>query len=168
MSQLTPVMMRTAAWLLALGIIIADQATKFFIRTELVPGWEDKINVLPVFNLVHYWNKGVAFSMFSSGPLSGPWLMIGISLVVTLVVVAWLMSAWRLRPALAYGAIIGGALGNIIDRLIFGQVFDFLEFHWGMSYFPAFNLADTAIFLGVACLFLDMFLERPALPKDEE
>lgn len=168
MNLMSPIAIRSAAWMLAITVIALDQASKLFMRMSMVPSWEDKITVLPVFNLVHYWNKGIAFSLFSSGPLSGPGVLIAISLIITLVVIAWLMNAWRLRPALAYGLIIGGALSNVMDRFMHGAVFDFVQLHWGDHYWPAFNLADSAIVLGVGCLFIDMMLERPALPKEEE
>jgi len=168
MKLTTPMAIRSIAWMLAALVMVADQASKFIMRTEIVPDWQNKIFVTPFFNLVHYWNKGMAFSLFSSGPLSSHWILIGISLVITLIVIGWLMNVWRMRPAVAYGMIIGGALSNVLDRLMFEKVFDFLEFHWAENYWPAFNLADTAIVVGVAILFLDMLLERPALPKEEE
>lgn len=162
---------RRQAWFLAALIIVVDQAVKWFVRTAVVPSELIKVTVLPIFNLVNYHNPGVGFGMMANGLLGNKQALIFMTLIITLVVAWWLLNAWRLRPALAYGAIIGGGISNAIDRIMSGSVFDFLEFHFGERYFPAFNLADCAVVLGVAVLLWDTFTNKqtltPPSPDDD-
>ena len=153
-------------WLaLAAAIVLADQASKGQIRAQLgVPG-----QVLPLtgfFNLVLAYNRGAAFSMLNdAGGWQGP-LFQAIALLASGVIVWILAGHWRQRLlATALALILGGALGNLTDRLRFGHVIDFLDFHWTWldaifpgGHFPAFNLADSAITCGAALLILDELL----------
>ena len=139
---------------IAAVLIVADQITKWIILERvMVPP-----RIIPVtdfFNLVLVWNRGVSFGLFSDGDPSQRWILIGVALAVTTALTVWLWRADRWSVALALGLVIGGALGNVIDRLRFGAVADFLDFHVAGFHWPAFNLADSAITVGVALLVFD-------------
>ncbi len=142
-------------WLgIAALVIVLDQVTKLWITSHFVFG--EKLPVLGVFDLVLAHNTGAAFSFLHDAGGFQRWLFSGIAIVAS----AWIV--WLLRShatqmlfALALSLILGGALGNLIDRVAYGYVVDFLAFHWGEHYFPAFNVADSAITIGAALLILD-------------
>jgi signal peptidase II len=116
------------------------------------------VKVLPFFDLTLLYNTGAAFSFLSDQSGWQRWFFIALAVTVSLVMLVWLYRLKReeLWQAVALGFIIGGALGNMIDRVWRdGKVVDFLHFHYAEHYFPAFNLADSAIFIGVAFMLLD-------------
>lgn len=140
----------------AAAVVLADQIIKWWAVGVL--GDEPYgIEILSFFNLVLVWNKGISFGIFGGGSLP-PWLLAAIALAVTLALVIWLRKAETRLLALAIGLVIGGALGNVIDRFRFGAVADFLDFHWGAYHWPAFNLADAAISVGAVILLMDALL----------
>jgi signal peptidase II len=149
---------------LAAAVLLADQLSKWFIRAVVM----DPPRTIPVtgfFELVLAWNRGVSFSLFSSDWAAAPYLLAGFSVAVAIGLGFWLRQAASRWVAAGLGLIIGGALGNALDRLTFGAVVDFLHFHWDMHYFPAFNLADSAISVGVALLLLDGLFGKLWQPK---
>jgi signal peptidase II len=131
------------------------------------------IYVTPFFNLVSAWNKGVGFSLMTMTGDSGPYLLSGLAIVISIGLFIWLLRSRRALPVVGLGLAIGGALGNVIDRLTHGAVFDFLQFHWAGYYFPSFNLADSALSVGVALLVIDGLFEgqgrskNPATPEGQ-
>lgn len=141
---------------LAAGVVLVDQIVKWRVIGAF--GADPYgVEVLPFFNLVLVWNRGISFGMFGGGTVP-PWLLAVVALGVTLALVIWL---WRVETrllAVAIGLVIGGALGNVIDRLVYGAVADFLDVHWGDHHWPAFNLADAAISVGVVILLIDALL----------
>ena len=137
-------------------IVIADQAIKWW-AIGVLGEQPQGIEVLPFFNLVLVWNRGISFGIFGGGALP-PWLLGAVALAVTLALVIWLRRVETRLLAATIGLVIGGALGNVIDRFRFGAVADFLDFHWGGYHWPAFNLADAAISIGVVILLLDALL----------
>ena len=147
-------------WLaLSALVIVLDQLSKAWITRHFAFGESD--TVLSVFNLVLAHNTGAAFSFLNDAGGVQRWLFSIIAIAAS----AWII--WLLRRhsarvlfALALSMILGGALGNLIDRLQFGYVVDFLSFHWNDYYFPAFNLADSAITCGAFLLILDSFKEK--------
>lgn len=144
--------------LFIVGAFALDQVTKALAMASaaaLTVG----IDVLPFFNLVLTRNTGVTFGMFAGQPL-GQWPVILFTGAVVAVLSVWLSRASDARQAAPLGAIIGGALGNILDRFRFGGVTDFLDFHLFGYHWPAFNLADTAIVFGVATLILTEAAEK--------
>lgn len=149
--------------LLALVVIIIDQITKNLIVTFMYEGQKD---ILPFFNLVHVWNRGISFGLFNHEH-SGAWLLVALSLVITVFFFVWLRKVDHKPVALAIGAVIGGALGNVIDRIRFHAVVDFLDFHIGDWHYPAFNVADSAIVLGIAFIVLDSLFFEPKRHKTE-
>jgi signal peptidase II len=150
-----PVRHGIGRWLaLALAVIVIDQASKALILARFVEG--ETVPVLPVFSLVLAYNPGAAFSFLAG---AGGWqrgLFTLIALVASIVIVAMLRrQRGQWMASLALALILGGALGNLIDRLWLGKVVDFLLFHLGGAAFPAFNAADSAITLGAVLLVVD-------------
>ncbi|MET0108929.1 MAG: signal peptidase II [Candidatus Thiodiazotropha sp.] len=143
-------------WLwLSLLVIVLDQATKQVAESALT--LYESVRVLPFFDLTLLYNKGAAFSFLSDQGGWQRWFFIVLAIGVTIVLIGWL---WRLKRdeqwvAVALSLIIGGAIGNVIDRILFGQVIDFLHFHYQQHYFPAFNVADSAITVGVIIMLYD-------------
>lgn len=161
--------MRLYGLILAVILIIADQISKWWVVEKVMrpDGVTDTpffspvfIEVTPFFNLVMTWNRGVSFGIFNNG---GPWNAVALS-VLSIVIVAgllvWLKRADNGLMALALGSIIGGALGNVIDRARWGAVADFLDVHAFGWHWPAFNLADSAITIGAILLVLDSLFTR--------
>ena len=146
-------------WLALTGVIIgADQWSKRVIEESLQ--LSEARYYLPVFNLVRAHNRGAAFSMFDAASGWQRWVFSALAVVVSVALISWLVRLERraVLMAAALALILGGALGNVIDRLRLGYVVDFVQVHWEQHYFPAFNIADSAITVGAACLLLDAFL----------
>ncbi|HEY3859764.1 MAG TPA: signal peptidase II [Gammaproteobacteria bacterium] len=152
-----------SAWLgLSLGVVILDQLSKWFVATHMHVF--QTVYVLPVFNIALLHNTGAAFSMLAGQPGWQRWFFVVLALVIFALIVAWLarMTAstghW---VAAGLALVAGGAVGNVWDRLVNGYVVDFLQFHWAGWFFPAFNVADSAITVGAIMLILDgVFLQR--------
>lgn len=149
--------------IVATGILVADLLTKMFFL-DLMQRNPAGIEVTPFFNLVTVWNTGVSFGLFQEDSSSRSWILMAVSLVVMIWLLWWLWRAHSGLVAMALGMIIGGAVGNVIDRYRFGAVFDFLDFHAFGRHWPAFNLADSAIVIGVLLLLADGF--RPQKTAD--
>lgn len=146
-------------WLaLTAAIIGADQWSKRLVEGGLQ--MSEARYCLPVFNLVRAHNRGAAFSMFDTASGWQRWVFSGLAVVVSVALIVWLARLERRASLLAaaLALILGGALGNVIDRLRLGYVIDFVQVHWQQHYFPAFNVADAAITIGAGCLLLDAFL----------
>jgi signal peptidase II len=149
---------RLLPWLgLALLVIVADQVTKTLIADQFRLG--DTQRITSFFNLVRVHNTGAAFSFLAGASGWQRWFFVALGAVATVFIV------WMLRRhgeqrlfSLALSLILGGALGNVIDRLLHGHVIDFIQLHAGGWYFPSFNLADSAISIGAALLILDELL----------
>ncbi|RMG36675.1 MAG: lipoprotein signal peptidase [Gammaproteobacteria bacterium] len=141
--------------LVSLGVLLLDQFSKWWILEHFRE--HEVVVVWPVFNLTLAFNKGAAFSFLADAGGWQHYLFVGLAAAVSLVLVIWLWRLPRGRVLEAWGLalILGGAIGNLIDRLLRGHVVDFLQWHWGPHYFPSFNLADSAITLGVVLLLLD-------------
>lgn len=154
-SAALPDRLSTTPWLLlAAAVALADQLTKWWVLHSFHPG--EVREVLPVFNLVLTFNEGAAFSFLSEAGGWQRWFFILLTLGVSLALVLWLrrLHAGERATALGLALILGGALGNLVDRVRLGRVTDFLDFHWQGWHWPAFNLADSAITLGVVVLLL--------------
>jgi signal peptidase II len=145
-------------WLSA-AVIALDQITKSLIEHSL--DLYQSIPVLPVLEITRLHNTGAAFSFLADEAGWQRWLFTGLAAVVSVALVVWLRRIDRGAKVLASAValILGGALGNVIDRLRLGHVVDFVHAHWAEHYFPAFNVADSAISIGVALLLLDAWLE---------
>lgn len=148
---------------LRLGFIYAtlvfflDQASKLWFVDKLrLAEISGGIDIFPFFKLVMVWNYGISFGMFSnSDDTSRRWILIGVALIITTFMLVWLWKADKGLLTLGLGLVIGGAIGNVVDRLRWGAVADFFYFHYEEWYWPAFNIADSAIFIGVVLLCWD-------------
>lgn len=146
------------AWLaLALGVFLLDQFTKVLILGYYQLG--DSTPVAGFFNVVRVHNTGAAFSFLASASGWQRWFFVGIGVVAAGFII-WMLRAHSGQRlfSFALGCVLGGAVGNVVDRLLHGYVVDFLDFHWAGWHFPAFNVADSAISVGAACLILDELL----------
>ena len=166
MTQGSPARIALPAWGLVTAAVmfVLDRLSKY-IMVEVVmrppgvtetPYFTDKlISVLPIFDLRMAWNYGISFSLFNSGSNGMVIVLLAVQLAIT-AGLCWYM--WRLDSfwmQIAAGMIVGGALGNVLDRALYGAVADFLDFYWGDMHFPTFNIADSCISVGVALWLLD-------------
>ncbi|MEX0693961.1 MAG: signal peptidase II [Rhodospirillales bacterium] len=145
--------------LIAVVVLILDQASKFWILYDVMQP-PKVIEVTPFFNIVLAWNRGVSFGMFNNLGDFGPYLLTGLAVVIILVLAFWLWRANSRLSAVSLALIIGGAVGNVIDRLQYGAVVDFLDFHGFGYHWPAFNVADSAICVGATMLVLESLFKR--------
>jgi signal peptidase II len=148
-------------WLwISVAIIVFDQLTKLWVVSTL--GMYESVNVLPVFDIYRTFNTGAAWSMFADAGGAQRWAFSGLAIAVSMALVYWLRRIALASHALLITGltlILGGALGNVIDRLRLGHVVDFLLVYWNDSKFPAFNVADSSITIGAALVILDSILE---------
>jgi signal peptidase II len=151
---------RAAVWLLLSALVVlADQLSKSYITGHY--GEFEFTPVLPILDITRMHNVGAAFSFLATASGWQRWLFITLAVTVSIGIVVWLYRMPRSHGLLACGLalVLGGAIGNVIDRIRLGAVIDFIHFHWDRAYFPAFNIADSAITVGAACLILDAMLE---------
>ena len=151
---------RAAIWLLLSALVVlADQLSKSYITSHY--GEFEFTTVLPILDITRMHNVGAAFSFLATASGWQRWLFISLAVIVSIGIVVWLYRMPRSQGLLACGLalVLGGAIGNVIDRIRLGAVIDFIHFHWDRAYFPAFNIADSAITVGAACLILDALLE---------
>jgi len=157
---------RAASWLLlSVLVVLADQASKYYITQHF--GEFEHITLLPVLDVTRMHNVGAAFSFLASASGWQRWVFIGLAGIVSVGIIVWMLRLKeRAHGLLACGLalVLGGALGNVIDRIRLGYVIDFIHFHWDRAYFPAFNVADSAITVGAACLLLDALFEGKRKP----
>ena len=150
-----------AHWLwLSLLVVILDQATKWLAEALLEPF--RPIAIGPLLNLTLMYNEGAAFSFLSNAGGWQRWFFAAFALVMTIALVIWLVRLARHEgvTAAALALVIGGAIGNLIDRLLIGRVVDFIDFYVGTWHWPAFNVADSAITLGIVLLLVTGFREE--------
>lgn len=171
--------------LITLGVILSDQYTKWLVLETVLrkdsdtPGFlswfttqrsltyfmehQDKYateTLTPFLNLVMVWNRGISFGMLDVGTPSMPVLLICLSLAISAGLAVWMFFMRRPVITAAVSMVIGGALANVIDRIRFGAVADFIDFHVGDRHWPAFNVADSCIVLGAALMIADSLLAR--------
>jgi signal peptidase II len=162
---------RSLGWTVAVLALIADQISKNILLYGLhfrALGPEARIGVLPVFDVVMVWNRGVSYGLLQAGGALGTIVLSVFSLIAVVLLAWWLAKADRRLLGVGLGLVIGGALGNVIDRIIYGAVADFFYFHaFGRGWY-VFNVADAAITVGVVALLLDAFVRPDARPSDRE
>lgn len=154
--------MRAARELLMVAplVLVLDQWSKDWLIHGFQIAARSPYRLCEYFSLVMAWNRGVSFSMFSSGATWAPYALIGLAVLVSGVLARLALRAPTRRDRLGYALVIGGALSNALDRVRFGAVADFFYAHVGELGWPAFNVADMAICLGVGLLMLGAFGER--------
>jgi len=161
---------------LGLGVaaltVLLDQLSKWWILSVALPclsgppGPWCQVDSLPIevtgfFNLVMTWNRGVSFGLFAHEAAFMPYVLIAVALAITAFMLLWLSRVDRPFMAMSIGLIIGGAVGNVVDRLRFGAVADFLDFHLFGWHWPAFNVADSGIVVGVLLIVADGLFAKP-------
>ena len=148
-------------WLwISLLVIVTDQLSKLWIERTMALG--DSFTVLPILDIIRAHNSGAAFSFLATAGGWQRWAFSVLAVGVSIALVFWLRKlALATQGLLAFGLalILGGAIGNVIDRVEHGYVVDFVHAHWGSHYFPAFNVADSAITIGAVLVILDSLLE---------
>ena len=142
-------------YLLSVLVILLDQVSKMGVLGHVLE--HEVVPVLPCFNLLLTFNKGVSFSLLSSDSPYAPLLLSAFALGVAGLLVYWIQKEKNTLTRWGLALILGGAVGNVIDRIRFGAVVDFLDFYWGDYHWPAFNIADSAICIGVAILLFSSF-----------
>ncbi|HEY8189191.1 MAG TPA: signal peptidase II [Micavibrio sp.] len=168
-------------------IFLTDQISKWWvveriIKPEVLPVHDDssampflqwamtagqgqmpfaKMEILPFFDIVMVWNKGISFGFFNDHGDYGPMLLISLAAVIIVLFGVWLSRTASAAVAASLALVIGGALGNVLDRIRFGAVADFLDFHLGNLHWPAFNVADSAICIGIALLLIHSLFFEP-------
>lgn len=148
-------------WLaLSLTIVAVDQVTKLWAAAAL--RLYEPLPVLPSFNLTLLYNRGAAFSFLSNAGGWQRWVLSALAAAVSVWLVLWLqrLPAAQRWTAAAVSLVLGGALGNLVDRVVHGHVIDFIDVYYGEWHWPAFNVADSAITVGVALLLVEMFRGR--------
>lgn len=145
----------------ALLTLVADQASKLYLLFVYELPLHPPISVGPFISLITEWNRGVSYGMFQQNSDLGRWALIAISVIAVVVLSVWMVRAAGRVLAVSLGLIIGGAIGNAIDRVVYGAVFDFVYLHIGTFSWYVFNIADAAIVGGVVGLLYDaFFLEK--------
>lgn len=174
---------------IALFIVIADQLSKWAVMEHILRplhaikqepmglmAWLADaperlpflgIDVTSFFNFVVVWNQGVSFGLFSNDTDIGPYILIGLSFIIIICFGVWAFRTNVLANHIGIALVIGGAIGNVIDRFRFGAVFDFLDLHFFGHHWPAFNIADSAICIGVFILMIYAFLFEKSLHQDD-
>ena len=144
-------------YLISLIVFLLDFGSKFLAINTLIP--HEPLSVFPCFNLYLTFNPGVSFSMFSAQSSNGVWALIGITGTISLLIVYFIQKESERLTCIGLACVLGGAVGNLFDRIRFGSVVDFLDFYWGIYHWPAFNIADSAICIG-AMLILFQCIRR--------
>ncbi len=147
-------------WLTGL-VIILDQASKWIMVSWL--SLHETVAIIPFFNLTMAHNTGAAFSFLAQAGGWQRWFFVGLTSVISIVLFIWLkkLKTDAKLEAISISLILGGAIGNVIDRIYFGYVIDFLDVYYGTYHWPAFNVADSAIVIGAGLLIFDSFRAQP-------
>lgn len=146
---------------IALVTLVLDQATKLYTLFSFDLPIKEPVALGPFVNLIVVWNHGISYGLFQQNSELGRWVLIVVSILAAIGLSVWIRRTAARVLAVSLGLIVGGAVGNVIDRLVYGAVFDFIQIHWGEWSWYVFNVADAAIVAGVAGLLYDSFvLER--------
>ena len=152
-------------WISVLGFTL-DQITKHIVVAEM--SLYQSIQLTSFFNLTYVHNYGAAFSFLYDAGGWQRYFLSAVAIIVSIIIVWWLRQATKQQVLLpvAFAFILGGALGNVFDRMLHGYVIDFLDFYYGSYHWPAFNIADSVIFIGAALLIIDMFKNKEEKEHD--
>jgi len=152
---------------LALFVIILDQITKLWIDNHFE--LYESLAIFPQFNLTLLYNRGAAFSFLANEGGWQRWFFTISSLIVSIVLIIWLIRLDAKQRLLAYALalVLGGAIGNLIDRMVYGYVIDFIDVYYQQWHWPAFNVADSAISLGAVMLVIDLFQQEKSRNRSE-
>ena len=151
----------TLGFAAALVTLVLDQASKLYTLFIYDLPVKEPVELGPFVNLIMIWNRGISYGLFQQNSELGRWVLIVVSILAAIGLSVWIRRTAARVLAVSLGLIVGGAVGNVIDRLVYGAVFDFIQIHWGEWSWYVFNVADAAIVAGVAGLLYDSFvLER--------
>jgi len=142
----------------ALVTLVLDQATKLWLLFGLDLPLREPVRLAPFLDLIVVWNRGISYGLFQQNSELGRWALIVISILASIALSFWIRRTKAKLLAASLGLIVGGAIGNVIDRLAYGAVFDFIQFHIGSWSWYVFNVADAAIVAGVVGLLYDSFV----------
>ena len=157
---------RTTAYATALAILILDQLTKWIVSVPLALQARGQIEILPIFNLTWVENNGISLGLLNATTPTGRWMLVAMTAAIAIGVAWWITREEKRGDQLALSLVLGGALGNIVDRVRHGYVVDFADLHFGaFRPFLVFNVADAAISIGVVILLLRAFLVRDKAPE---
>ncbi len=148
------------AWIwISVLVIILDQASKLWMDSNL--SFNQPVNILPFFDLRLLYNEGAAWSLLANAGGWQRWFLAALALGISIVLLAWLSRLERKQVwlAIALALVLGGAIGNLIDRVVYGHVIDFIDVYYQQWHWPAFNIADSAISVGAVMLVIDAILE---------
>lgn len=162
---MSPARLGYAAASIVLG---ADQASKLFLLFAYDLPLQEPLSLGPFLDLIVVWNRGISYGLFQQHSDIGRWLLVVVSLMASVALVVWIGRSGRRFLALALGLLCGGALGNAIDRVAYGAVFDFVHLHVGRYSWYVFNVADVAIVAGVVGLLYDSFATDRGKPKQDD
>ena len=152
--------MKRSAYALAAFVFLADQLVKYWIMHVVELEQRITVPVLPFLSLTWVENRGVSMGMLTADTDVGRWMLVGLTGLIATVVAVWIRKEAHWPESLALGLILGGALGNIVDRVRFGYVVDFVHLHWGPWSFYVFNIADAAITMGLIILLFRALIGR--------
>ena len=160
---------RNAAWITAFVFFVFDQIVKWWVTGPLGLVQEgQQIKLIPIFDLTRVHNYGISLGLFQAQSDTGRWVLVGITAAIAILVGWWITREKKLGDQLALAMVLGGALGNIVDRVRFGYVVDFLDLHFGsFRPFYVFNVADAAISIGVVILLIRALLLREEAPEEK-
>ncbi len=159
---------RRLAFGIALLILLADQFTKWLVTVPLQLQSVRQIVLLPFFNLTWTENRGISLGLLHATSETARWLLVAMTAAIAIAIAVWIIRERRRGDQLALGLVLGGAIGNILDRSRFGYVVDFADLHFGtFRPFLVFNVADAAISIGVVILLLRAFLLRPERSEEK-
>ncbi|MFZ5610155.1 MAG: signal peptidase II [Pseudomonadota bacterium] len=152
---------------LAAVVLVLDQLSKYWILAVYDLPAKGSVEILPFFSLTMVWNRGISLGLMQAGSDGARWLLVGVTLAVTMLLLFWLRTARQGMLRFGLGLVIGGAIGNIVDRIRFGAVADFVHLHgWGHDFY-VFNIADSAITIGVGLLLVEAML-KPGSKSEEQ
>ncbi len=159
---------RNAAWITAAAFFFFDQIVKWWVTGPLGLVQEgQQIKLIPIFDLTRVHNYGISLGLFQAESDTGRWVLVGITAAIAALVAWWITKEKKLGDQLALAMVMGGALGNIVDRVRFGYVVDFLDLHFGsFRPFYVFNVADAAISIGVVILLIRALLIKSEAPEE--
>lgn len=157
--------MKKLGFLIIALILVLDQLSKNWVLLAYGEISRSIAEVTPFFNLVMVWNRGVSFGMFSDHPNWMPTILTVVAVAITGFLFTWMWKEKKQFTIIALALVIGGAIGNVVDRIRFGAVVDFLDFHAFGYHWPAFNIADAAIFIGVVLLLIETIMESKHEPE---
>jgi len=153
-------------WWLTVTFLVLDQITKHWVAGSF--DLYESVNILPFFSFTYVHNTGAAFSFLADQGGWQRWFFTAIATIASVVFIVWLSKTPKENKLLsiAFALMLSGAVGNLIDRALFGYVIDFIDFHWAGYRFPAFNIADSAIFVGAVLMIAESFINGEKSPKD--